>query len=330
MSPFMVMVLAGIAVIACVGGVMFALFAGRFEAEARQNRRKAMISGEDPGRRARGGAQSSAGAAQAAAQQKLRELQLREKKKGLTRIVDRLEQADMTMKPMTYLGIFYVIAALEFILLVLVAGQSPLIAAPAAIATAFGLPRIMLQRMIGGRQKKFVKNFANAIDVLVRGVKSGLPINECLRIIAHEAPEPVRGEFRRLVDALSVGVGFDDALQKFYARMPLPEVGFFCTVLLIQRQTGGNLAEALGNLSAILRGRAKMREKITALSSEARASAIIIGCLPFAVGGMIYLMSPEFLMPLFTDPQGKMMLAGALIWMSLGVLMMRQMTKFEI
>lgn len=331
MSPTMTILLTGGAAILCVGGLMFALFAGSFEAEARQKKRKAMIEGRDTGRRSGGGGGANAAGANAhaAAQQRIRDLQQREKKKGFVRIADRMEQADMTMSPMSFLAIFYVIAAVQFVVL-LWFGQKAIVAAPLAVATAFGLPRLVLKKMIARRQQRFVEHFAGAIDIMVRGVKSGLPINECLRVIAKEQPEPVRGEFGRLVDALSVGVSFEDALQKMFARMPLPEVNFFSTVLIIQRQTGGNLAEALGNLSAILRGRKSMKGKIAALSSEARASAYIIGALPFVVSGMIYLISPDYLIPLFTDPQGNMMLAGAMIWMSFGVLMMRQMTKFEI
>ncbi|MEO1330558.1 MAG: type II secretion system F family protein [Pseudomonadota bacterium] len=329
MDPFTTMLLAGVAVIACVGGLLFALFAGSFEAEARQKKRKAMIDGGGAAAsRIRGANKGQT--AQAAALQRIREMQQRERKRnGFFAVAGRLEQADMKIKPVSFLLIFYVIAAVKFAALLLI-GQPPLVAAPAAIVTAFGLPQIVLKKMISRRQAKFVSHFANAIDIMVRGVKSGLPINECLRVIANEQPEPVRGEFQRLVDSFSVGVSFEDGLQKMFNRMPLPEVNFFVTVLIIQRQTGGNLADALSNLSGILRGRKKMKGKITALSSEARASAIIIGCLPFVVGTMVYLMSPDYLMPLFTESQGNLMLGGALIWMSLGVLMMRSMTKFEI
>lgn len=327
LSPTVIIVLAGLAAVACVGGLMFVLFAGRFEDEARQSKRRAMI---DPGaRRNARDAQTPMMSAQAQAQQRIRDLQLREQKKGQFRMSARLEQAGLATTPVRFMMGFYVAAVAVFLGLV-VFGQPLYVGALGAVAVALGLPRLVLQKLIARRQSQFVAHFANAIDILVRGVRSGLPINECLRVISSESPEPVRGEFKRLVDAMSVGVSFEDALQKMIVRMPLSEVNFFATVLIIQRQTGGNLADALGNLSGILRGRKQMKMKVVALSTEARASAMIIGSLPFIVGLMVYLVSPDYLMPLFTDPQGNIMLGAGLVWMSFGVLMMRAMTKFEV
>ena len=209
-------------------------------------------------------------------------------------------------------------------------GFSALVALGAGFAAGFGLPRWVLNFLVTRRQKAFVEEFANAIDVIVRGVKSGLPINDCLRIISHEAAEPVRTEFRDLVEGQKIGISLDQGLAKIYERMPLAEVNFFQIVLNIQQKSGGNLAEALTNLSKVLRERKKMRAKIQSVSQEAKSSAAIIGSLPPGVMAVLYFTSPEYLMPLFTTTTGNMIIVGGLVWMMVGVLVMRQMINFEI
>ena len=209
-------------------------------------------------------------------------------------------------------------------------GTTGLTALGAGFAAGFGLPRWVLNFLVTRRQKAFVEEFANAIDVIVRGVKSGLPINDCLRIISHEAAEPVRTEFRDLVEGQKIGISLDQGLAKIYERMPLAEVNFFQIVLNIQQKSGGNLAEALTNLSKVLRERKKMRAKIQSVSQEAKSSAAIIGSLPPGVMAVLYFTSPEYLMPLFTTTTGNMIIVGGLVWMMVGVLVMRQMINFEI
>ena len=163
----------------------------------------------------------------------------------------------------------------------------------------------------------------------MRGVKSGLPVNDCLKIIAVEAPEPVRTEFQGLVEGQRVGVTLEQGLLKIYERMPLPEVNFFQIVLSIQQKTGGNLSEALGNLSRVLRERKKMRNKIQAMSQEAKASAAIIGSLPPGVMILIYLTSPDYMNLLFTTTVGNMIIVGSLMWMTIGILVMKKMIDFK-
>ncbi|MEM1105809.1 MAG: type II secretion system F family protein [Pseudomonadota bacterium] len=200
----------------------------------------------------------------------------------------------------------------------------------AGFAGFFGLPRFILGFLAKGRNKKLTNQFADAIDIIVRGVKSGLPLNECLQIIARESPEPLSSEFQKLADNIRMGNTIEQALSKFYQRVPLPEVNFFVIVLNIQSKSGGNLSEALGNLSSIIRSRKMMREKIKAMSSEAKASAMIIGSLPFAVGGMVYMTTPDYVMELFTTPTGHTFLAAGGFWMFLGIMVMRNMINFEI
>jgi tight adherence protein B len=213
---------------------------------------------------------------------------------------------------------------------ILISGNSWYIALGGAAVAAFGLPRWILGFLVVRRQKKFISEFANAIDVIVRGVKSGLPLAECLKIIAREAPEPLNTEFRRICDSQSMGVPMDQCLAKLFERMPLPEVSFFSIVLSIQLKAGGNLSEALGNLSTILRSRKLMREKINALSSEAKASAMIIGALPICVCLLVYITSPAYMSLLFTDPTGNMGLGVGILMMATGIFVMRNMINFDI
>ncbi len=211
----------------------------------------------------------------------------------------------------------------------LMLGSNILICLGAGFALGFGLPRWVLGFLIKRRIKKFTEEFPNATDVIVRGIKSGLPVHDCLKVIGRESPEPLAAEFRQVVEAASMGMSLDEALEKMYERMPTSEVRFFSIVLSIQSKSGGNLAEALGNLSAVLRARKLMVEKIKAMSGEAVASAWIIGVLPPGVMAMVMLTNPKYMMPMFTDHRGHLLLLGAGIWMSLGVFIMRRMINFK-
>lgn len=198
-----------------------------------------------------------------------------------------------------------------------------------AFASAFGVPRWVLGMAIAKRQKKFIEQFADAIDVIVRGVKSGLPLQECLRMIARESPQPLGGEFQVVCDAIAMGVPMNQALDKMYQRTPTQEVNFFNIVLGIQQKAGGNLSEALGNLSNVLRSRKLLREKIKALSSEAKASAMIIGSLPVIVMLLVYLTTPGYIMSLFTTDLGHLILLIAAGLMGMGIYIMRSMINFN-
>lgn len=207
--------------------------------------------------------------------------------------------------------------------------QKPLVVVLAAFVMGLGLPRWVLGFLAARRKKKFTTHFANAIDVIVRSVKSGLPTNEALRIVAREAPNPVGSEFHNLVESLKVGVTLEQGLKRMLESMPTPEVGFFSIVMTIQGKSGGNLSEALGNLAAVLRDRKRLQGKIKAMSSEAKASAGIIGSLPPAVMAMVYITTPAYIMELFTERTGNLMLAACVIWMSIGIMVMRKMINFK-
>lgn len=209
-------------------------------------------------------------------------------------------------------------------------GAQPFVALALALAASLGLPRWTVGFLRKRRMKKFSSEFANAIDVIVRGVKAGLPLNECLKIIGAEAPDPVGGEFTELMEGQAVGVNLEDGLKRMYERMPVPELNFFSTVLTIQQKTGGNLAEALGNLSTVIRSRKMMREKIAAFSSEAKASALIIGSLPPGVLAIVYVTAPDYMTLMFTENLGRIMLVGGGLWMGMGIFSMKKMINFKI
>ncbi len=218
-----------------------------------------------------------------------------------------------------------VVTALLFIL------GAPLILLPGGLLVgAVGLPRWFVAFHRNRRVKQFLEEFPNALDIIVRAVKSGLPLNDGIRLIASESPEPVRGEFRRMVEAQQVGVSIPDAALRMTETMPCPEAGFFGIVIQIQAQAGGNLSEALGNLSRVLRDRKKMKAKVQALSMEAKASAAIIGALPIIVATLVYLSSPNYIMPLFVTSTGHLILGISGIWMSIGIFVMRKMMNFEV
>jgi tight adherence protein B len=196
-------------------------------------------------------------------------------------------------------------------------------------AAGAGFPFWLLAFLKKRREARFLNNFPDAVDVIVRGIKAGLPLLDSLKLIAAEAEEPIRSEFRAIIETQTIGMPLGDACLRLYERMPVPESNFFGIVIAIQQRAGGNLSEALGNLSRVLRDRKKMKAKIQAMSMEAKASASIIGALPVAVMTLVWITSPAYIQLLFTDPLGHMMLACCGIWMCIGVFVMRKMINFD-
>ncbi|MDB5735819.1 MAG: hypothetical protein JWP16_489 [Alphaproteobacteria bacterium] len=241
----------------------------------------------------------------------------------------RLEQAGFPKtSPKSFWMVCGILAALAASLAV-ATHQTPLVIALAVFTVGLGLPRWVLGFLTNRRKKKFTEHFAPAIDVIVRSVRSGLPTNEALRIVARESPNPVGSEFYALVESLKVGVTMEQALKRMMESMPTPEVGFFGIVMTIQGKSGGNLSEALSNLAFVLRDRKRLQGKIKAMSSEAKASAAIIGSLPPGVLGIVYLTAPHYISKLFTERSGNLMLAGCVVWMTVGILVMRKMINFK-
>ena len=240
----------------------------------------------------------------------------------------KLIQAGLAASPEQFHMASGIMGAIGFVIS-LVGGLSFLTAALVGFASGMGLPRWILRFLAKRRQAKFTNEFANAIDVIVRGVKTGLPLGECLAIIARESPEPVKGEFVDLVEGQKLGIPLQECFDRMLESMPLSDVNFFSIVVSIQQSSGGNLAEALGNLSGVLRSRKMLAAKVAALSGEAKASAAILGGLPFVVMIMVYMTSPAYIMLLFTEKLGHIILAVAGFWMTCGVVVMRQMVNFK-
>jgi tight adherence protein B len=241
----------------------------------------------------------------------------------------RLEQAGFPKTEPRTFWMICAIAALVAAGVAMLTHQNALVIVAAMFVVGLGLPRWVLGFLTNRRKKKFTENFATAIDVIVRSVRSGLPTSEALRIVAREVPNPVGSEFHNLVESLKVGVTLDQAMKRMMESMPTAEVAFFAIVMTIQSKSGGNLSEALGNLAAVLRDRKRLQGKIKAMSSEAKASAGIIGSLPPGVMGIVYLTTPDYIAKLFTERAGNLMLAGCVIWMSMGIMVMRKMINFK-
>lgn len=256
------------------------------------------------------------------------EVDRKTKKKKTKSLESKLLQADISM-PVTQFTLLSVGVGLVVSFLCFMIGFPILFIASAGFIAGFGLPRFALNYLINRRQKKFVQHFADGMDIIVRGVRTGLPLGDCMKIIAHESPDPLGAEFRRVVEAESVGVPIDICLEQLYDRMPISEVNFFSTVLNIQKTTGGNLGESLSNLSAVLRARKILAEKIKALSAEAKMSAIIIGALPLVVMGLVGIMSPDYMGDLFGTERGQKNLMIGAVMMGLGIFVMKKMINFK-
>lgn len=242
----------------------------------------------------------------------------------------RLNQTGKTIS-LGHYAMFNVIAIIgASLLMVIVSGLPVLAAILIGIFIGLFIPHFAISRMIMRRQKKFTIQFPEAIDLIVRGLKSGLPVTESIFAVGREMDDPVGAEFRKISDDIRLGKTMTDALWAATDRLSTQELKFFVISLSVQQETGGNLAETLSNLSAILRSRQQMRLKIKAMSSEGRASAMIIGALPFIMFGIIMTMNPEYASVLYTDPRAQIASVGSLIWMGIGMFMISKMISFEI
>jgi tight adherence protein B len=198
------------------------------------------------------------------------------------------------------------------------------------VTTFFGLPKWFLKKKAQSRQKKFLKEFADALDAMARLLQAGMPMSEAIAMTSREFQGPLKEEMLRVYDNQKIGVAIGEAALMMARRVPLAEVQMFATALQIQSETGSSLSEVLNNLSNVIRARFRLRRKVQALSSEAKSSAAIIGCLPVLVMLALWFARPEYIGLLFSKPTGHIMLGGSLFWMSLGILMMRQMINFRI
>jgi tight adherence protein B len=249
------------------------------------------------------------------------------KKRTRQTLTVRIRQANLNWSRKTYWLVSAGTGIGAFLLTLLVFDTIP--AGRIGIVAGLLLPHLFLKFRRKRRLKQFSAEFPNAIDIIVRGIQAGLPLVDCLKVVATESQEPVKSEFQAVVEDQALGMPLDEAVQRLPERIPLPEANFFAIVIAIQSRTGGTLSEALGNLSNVLRERKKMRDKVQAMSGEAKASAVITGALPIVVGGLMYLTSPNYISLLFTTDIGKVVLAACALSMLAGTLVMRKMINFE-
>ena len=311
-----------------VGGVFYAFVYPYLSGDMRAEKRQAALKTAVPAASKR----VADRAADPAARRKqvadsLKELELKGKSKKLS-LEAKSSQAGLAWSRSRFTMISVVLGVVTGLLCVYFSGVFYYFFAGLVIG-GFGIPNWILSFLKKRRINKFINEFPNAVDVIIRGIKAGLPLGDCVRIIATEAVEPVRGEFRQIIESTQMGLSIAEGCERMVERVPVDESNFFSIVINIQQKAGGNLSEALGNLSRVLRDRKKMKQKIKSMSSEAKASAGIIGCLPFLVGGLLYLSSPQYISLLWLTSTGRVVMAVAGFWMFIGIMAMKKMISFD-
>ena len=310
---------------AAIGGVVYVFLYPMLSGERKAEQRIQSVAGTTPTTRTTRGPQKSR---RDVIESTLKDFDERHKKSRSVPLSVRIARAGLSWSKRQF-AIVSAGVGLAMFALGTFAGAGLLVSAVLGFAGAFGVPRWLLSYLRKRRETKFLDHFPDAVDVIVRGIKAGLPLLDCIKMIVSEAPEPIKTEFRLILETQAIGMPLGEACGKLYERTPLPEANFFGIVVAIQQRSGGNLSEALGNLSKVLRDRKKMKAKIQSMSQEAKASAGIIGALPIAVMTLVYLTSPNYISLLFTNSVGHIMLAGSAIWMAMGVLVMKKMINFD-
>ena len=308
-----------------IGGVAYVFLYPSLSGERKAEQRMQSVTKTEPLARVSRGPQKSR---RDLVESSLKDFDERHKKTKRVPISVRIMRAGLSWSKRQFI-IISAFIGLFMAFLGFLSGAGMLGAAGLGFAGAFGFPRWLLSFLRKRREAKFIDGLADAVDIIVRGVKAGLPLGDCIRMITMESSEPLKTEFRLIMETQAIGMPLGEACGKLYERTPLPEANFFGIVVAIQQKAGGNLSEALGNLSKVLRDRKKMRAKIQAMSQEAKASAAIIGALPIAVMILVYITSPQYISLLFTNPMGHIMLAGSAVWMTMGVLVMKKMINFD-
>ena len=309
-----------------VGGVAWVFIYPLLSGERKAENRRASVAKPEPAAKRQN--EKTQRSRRDQVENTLKDLEARHHKESKVSLSMRISRAGLDWSIQKFMVMSAVLAAV-FFAGAMVAGGGLLGAAGLAFAAGLGLPRWLLGFMKKRREKAFLKALPDAVDVIVRGIKAGLPLFESLKVVAADSPEPLRSEFKAIIETQAIGIPLGDACTRLYERMPVPEANFFGIVIAIQQKSGGNLSEALGNLSKVLRDRKKMSEKIQAMSMEAKASAGIIGALPPIVMLLVYLTTPDYISLLWTHPTGQLMLVGCVIWMSMGVFVMKKMINFD-
>ena len=308
-----------------IGGVAYVFIYPLLSGERKVEQRRANVTRSEPAARTTGRVQKSR---REQVEDTLKELDVKARKPKRLPLQMKISQAGLSWSKNKFWMISGGLGVAGFLTVFILIGTL-LPALGVGFAAAFGVPLWLLSFLKKRREKKFLKHFPDGVDVIVRGIKAGLPLLDSLKIIALDAQEPIKSEFRAIVETQTIGMPIGEACAKLYERMPLPEANFFGIVISIQQKAGGNLSEALGNLSRVLRDRKKMKAKIQAMSMEAKASASIIGRLPICVGTLVWLTSPDYIELLWTTDLGRFMMAGCAMWMGIGVFVMKQMINFD-
>ncbi|THD46336.1 MAG: type II secretion system F family protein [Bradyrhizobium sp.] len=311
---------------AAIGGLAWVFIYPLISGEKKAENRRASVAKSEPV--AAGLVQKDQRSRREQVEGSLKEVEARRQKEKSVSLSIRLTQAGLDWSTQKFMIASGILAAVCFALAML-AGGGLLGATGMAFAAGFGLPRWLLSFLKNRREKAFLRALPDAVDVIVRGIKAGLPLFESIKVVAADAPEPLKGEFLSIIETQAIGMPLGEACVRLYERMPVPEANFFGIVIAIQQKSGGNLSEALGNLSKVLRDRKKMAEKIQAMSMEAKASAGIIGSLPPIVMLLVYLSTPDYISLLWTHPTGQLMLVGCVVWMTVGILVMKKMINFD-
>ena len=309
-----------------VGGIFYAFVYPYMSGEAQAAKRQRALSSVTNVKRT-GDRNMDASARRKQIADSLKELEAKGKKQRKS-LETKIAQAGLAW-PQKQFYIVSVGSAVGFGFAIAFITGSVVYAIPGALIGGLGFPNWLLSYLAKRRCKKFLDEFPSAVDVIIRGIKAGLPLGDCLRIVANEASEPVKTEFRLIVETQSLGLSMGESIERITDRVPVPEANFFSIVINIQQKAGGNLSEALGNLSKVLRERKKMQIKIKAMSAEAKASAGIIGALPFIVGSLVYLTSPKYVELLWITSTGRMVLAVCGFWMFIGIMSMKKMIAFD-
>jgi len=308
-----------------IGGAAYVFIYPLLSGERKVEQRRANVTRSEPAARTTRVHQKSR---REQVEETLKEIEVKAKKPKNPPLNVKIAQAGLSWSNNQFLMISAGLGLFALVAVFITAG-SLLPALGAAFAAGFGLPRWLLSFLKKRREAKFLDHFPDGVDVIVRGIKAGLPLLDSIKIISLDSQEPIKSEFKAIVETQTIGMPIGEACAKLYERIPLAEANFFGIVISIQQKAGGNLSEALGNLSRVLRERKKMKAKIQAMSMEAKASAMIIGALPICVGTLVWLTSPNYIELLWTSDMGRFMIAGCAMWMGIGIFVMKKMINFD-
>ncbi|WP_305988895.1 type II secretion system F family protein [Roseibium sp. MMSF_3544] len=331
LTPQITGIAVAVLVMLAVGGIIFSIFQPTLSGTKRRDQRMEAVAARPQTEKQRKLIRDN-DRRKKSIQDQLKDFEQRQKAKHDSQqkvsLKVKMEQAGLEWE-MKHFVIFSIVCGIIFTILSLIATGNIWLTLAFGFVGFLGFPRWYVGNKRKRRFNQFLEELPNGVDIIVRGVKAGLPLADCIKVVARESREPVATEFRKITETQVMGVSLAEAVSKLPERVPVAEANFFAIVVAIQQKAGGGLAEALANLSKVLRGRKALKGKIKALSSEAKSSAMIIGAMPFGVGGIIFLIAPDYILLLFTTTAGNIIIGGCLLWMFIGTMVMRHMINFD-